>query len=551
MSTSPTDEEAWRALTAHAATMRDVHLRTLFADDPERARRLSFRLDDLLFDFSKHRVTDETMEALMALARQRDLPAWIERMFTGEKINVTEGRAVLHVALRNRDNRPIRVDGKNVVPVVSAVLAKMRKFTDRVRAGEHTGHTGEAITDVVNLGIGGSDLGPLMVCEALEPYWKEGLTPHFVSNVDGAHLGRTLKGLNPATTLFIVASKSFSTEETLTNARSARSWLVEKLGSDKAVAKHFVAVSTNHDAVKEFGIDPANVFEFWDWVGGRYSLWSAIGLPIACAIGMDAFEELLLGAHRMDAHFRSAPLEENLPVIGAMLGVWYASFFGASSHAVLPYDQSLHRLPAWLQQADMESNGKRTRRDGDVVDGYVTGPIVWGEPGTNAQHSFFQLLHQGTRLVPCDLLAPLVSHYPTGDHHRKLLANLVAQAEALMIGRTEEEARAELEASGLDAEEVERLLPHKVFEGNRPSTTVLFDRLDPKTLGSLLAYYEHRVFVQGVIWGLNSFDQWGVELGKVLAKRILPELSGAEEPSGHDTSTTALIRLIQAGPRSE
>ncbi|MEC7522511.1 MAG: glucose-6-phosphate isomerase [Myxococcota bacterium] len=551
MSTSPTDEEAWRALTAHAATMRDVHLRTLFADDPERARRLSFRLDDLLFDFSKHRVTDETMEALMALARQRDLPAWIERMFTGEKINVTEGRAVLHVALRNRDNRPIRVDGKNVVPVVSAVLAKMRKFTDRVRAGEHTGHTGEAITDVVNLGIGGSDLGPLMVCEALEPYWKEGLTPHFVSNVDGAHLGRTLKGLNPATTLFIVASKSFSTEETLTNARSARSWLVEKLGSDKAVAKHFVAVSTNHDAVKEFGIDPANVFEFWDWVGGRYSLWSAIGLPIACAIGMDAFEELLLGAHRMDAHFRSAPLEENLPVIGAMLGVWYASFFGASSHAVLPYDQSLHRLPAWLQQADMESNGKRTRRDGDVVDGYVTGPIVWGEPGTNAQHSFFQLLHQGTRLVPCDLLAPLVSHYPTGDHHRKLLANLVAQAEALMIGRTEEEARAELEASGLDAEEVERLLPHKVFEGNRPSTTILFDRLDPKTLGSLLAYYEHRVFVQGVIWGLNSFDQWGVELGKVLAKRILPELSGAEEPSGHDTSTTALIRLIQAGPRSE
>lgn len=551
MSTSPTDEEAWRALTAHAATMRDVHLRTLFADDPERARRLSFRLDDLLFDFSKHRVTDETMEALMALARQRDLPAWIERMFTGEKINVTEGRAVLHVALRNRDNRPIRVDGKNVVPVVSAVLAKMRKFTDRVRAGEHTGHTGEAITDVVNLGIGGSDLGPLMVCEALEPYWKEGLTPHFVSNVDGAHLGRTLKGLNPATTLFIVASKSFSTEETLTNARSARSWLVEKLGSDKAVAKHFVAVSTNHDAVKEFGIDPANVFEFWDWVGGRYSLWSAIGLPIACAIGMDAFEELLLGAHRMDAHFRSAPLEENLPVIGAMLGVWYASFFGASSHAVLPYDQSLHRLPAWLQQADMESNGKRTRRDGDVVDGYVTGPIVWGEPGTNAQHSFFQLLHQGTRLVPCDLLAPLVSHYPTGDHHRKLLANLVAQAEALMVGRTEEEARAELEASGLDAEEVERLLPHKVFEGNRPSTTILFDRLDPKTLGSLLAYYEHRVFVQGVIWGLNSFDQWGVELGKVLAKRILPELSGAEEPSGHDTSTTALIRLIQAGPRSE
>ena len=551
MSTSPTDEEAWRALTAHAATMRDVHLRTLFADDPERARRLSFRLDDLLFDFSKHRVTDETMEALMALARQRDLPAWIERMFTGEKINVTEGRAVLHVALRNRDNRPIRVDGKNVVPVVSAILAKMRKFTDRVRAGEHTGHTGEAITDVVNLGIGGSDLGPLMVCEALEPYWKEGLTPHFVSNVDGAHLGRTLKGLNPATTLFIVASKSFSTEETLTNARSARSWLVEKLGSDKAVAKHFVAVSTNHDAVKEFGIDPANVFEFWDWVGGRYSLWSAIGLPIACAIGMDAFEELLLGAHRMDAHFRSAPLEENLPVIGAMLGVWYASFFGASSHAVLPYDQSLHRLPAWLQQADMESNGKRTRRDGDVVDGYVTGPIVWGEPGTNAQHSFFQLLHQGTRLVPCDLLAPLVSHYPTGDHHRKLLANLVAQAEALMIGRTEEEARAELEASGLDAEEVERLLPHKVFEGNRPSTTILFDRLDPKTLGSLLAYYEHRVFVQGVIWGLNSFDQWGVELGKVLAKRILPELSGAEEPSGHDTSTTALIRLIQAGPRSE
>ncbi|GAB5540830.1 MAG: glucose-6-phosphate isomerase [Sandaracinaceae bacterium] len=551
MSTSPTEEEAWRALTAHAASMRDVHLRTLFADDPERAERMRFRLDDLCFDFSKHRVTGETMEALFALARQRELPAWIERMFSGEKINVTEGRAVLHVALRNRANRPIRVDGKNVMPQVSAVLARMRGFTERLRAGEHTGFTGEAITDVVNLGIGGSDLGPLMVCEALEPYWRAGLTPHFVSNVDGAHLGRTLKHLNPATTLFIVASKTFTTQETLTNARSARAWLVEGLESDAAVAKHFVAVSTNHEAVKAFGIDPANVFEFWDWVGGRYSLWSAIGLPIACLIGMDGFEELLLGAHRMDEHFRTAELEESLPVIGAMLGVWYTSFFGASSHAVLPYDQSLHRLPAWLQQADMESNGKRTRRDGDVVDGYVTGPIVWGEPGTNAQHSFFQLLHQGTRLVPADFLAPLESHYAMGDHHTKLLANLVAQSEALMIGRTEAEARAELEESGLSAAQVEQLLPHKVFEGNRPSSTILFDRLDPKTLGSLLAYYEHRVFVQGIIWGLNSFDQWGVELGKALAKKVLPELSGKEEPRGHDASTTALIRLIQAGPQSE
>ncbi|HJL14050.1 MAG TPA: glucose-6-phosphate isomerase [Sandaracinaceae bacterium LLY-WYZ-13_1] len=550
MSQSPTDADAWKALTAHYARVRELHLRDLFRDDPERARRMTFRLDDLYVDFSKHRVTDETLELLVQLAVERELPAWIEKMFTGERINATEGRAVLHVALRNRSNRPIRVDGKNVMPAVSAVLARMRSFTERLRSGEHRGHTDETITDVVNLGIGGSDLGPQLVAEALRPYWRDGMRAHFVSNVDGTHLAETLEGLDPARTLFVVASKSFSTQETLTNARSARRWLVEKLGAESAVAKHFVAVSTNHQAVKDFGIDPANVFEFWDWVGGRYSLWSAIGLPVACVIGMDRFEALLAGAHRMDEHFRTAPLAENIPVLSALIGLWYVNFFGAASFAVLPYDQSLRRLPAWLQQGDMESNGKRTRRDGEVVSGYYTGPIVFGEPGTNGQHAFFQLLHQGTRMVPCDFLAPVVSHHPLGDHHAKLLANLLAQTEALMIGRTEAEARAELEEAGLEEDAIARLVPHKVFPGNRPSTTMLFDRLTPETLGSILALYEHRIFVQGVIWGINSFDQWGVELGKKLAKRILPELGATSEATEHDASTRALIDHVLASRRS-
>lgn len=543
---APTESAAWKALVSHRCELEHVHMRDLFRDDPSRAERMHLELDDLYVDYSKNRIVDRTLELLFELARERDLSGWIERMFAGERINTTEDRAVLHVALRNRSDRPMRVDGVDVMPNVRAVLAKMRAFTERLRGGQHLGFTGQTITDVVNIGIGGSDLGPLMVCEALRPYWKEGMRAHFVSNVDGAHLAQTLAELDPARTLFIVASKTFTTLETLTNARSAREWLVSRLGHEDAVAKHFVAVSTNHRAVAEFGIDQENVFEFWDWVGGRYSLWSAIGLPIACVIGMGRFEELLEGAHRMDEHFRSAPFAENIPVVLALIGLWYASFWNACSFALLPYDQRLHRMPAWLQQGDMESNGKRTRRDGSVIEGYTTGPIVWGEPGTNGQHAFFQLLHQGTRLVPADFLAAIRGDDGLGDHHAKLLANLLAQTEALMIGKTEAEARAELERSGMDEERIAALLPHKVFPGNRPSTTILFDRLDPRTLGSLLALYEHRIFVQGVIWGVNSFDQWGVELGKQLASRILPELEPGAPIGEHDASTRALIDRIRA-----
>lgn len=543
---SPIETAAWRALAAHRDELRGRELRALFSEDPERAERMRLVLDDLYVDYSKNRIVDRTLALLLELAEERDVAGWTARMFAGEPINVTEGRAVLHVALRNRSERPMCVDGADVMPLVRAVLTKMRAFSERLRSGAHVGFTGETITDVVNIGIGGSDLGPLMVCEALRPYWKEGLRAHFVSNVDGAHLAETLRDLDPARTLFIVASKTFTTQETLTNARSARAWLVDRLGSEDAVAKHFVAVSTNHRAVAEFGIDPDNVFEFWDWVGGRYSLWSAIGLPIACVVGMDRFEELLEGAHRMDEHFRTAKLAENIPVVLALLGVWYASFLGACSFALLPYDQRLHRMPAWLQQGDMESNGKRTRRDGAVIDGYTTGPIVWGEPGTNGQHAFFQLLHQGTRLVPADFLAAIHGDDGLGDHHAKLLANLLAQTEALMVGKTEAEARAELTRAGMDEARIAALLPHKVFPGNRPSTTILFDRLDPRTLGSLLALYEHRIFVQGVIWGVNSFDQWGVELGKQLAARILPELSPGAPIGEHDASTRALIERVRS-----
>ncbi len=543
---SPIETAAWRALAAHRDELRGRELRALFSEDPERAERMRLVLDDLYVDYSKNRIVDRTLALLLELAEERDVAGWTARMFAGEPINVTEGRAVLHVALRNRSERPMCVDGADVMPLVRAVLTKMRAFSERLRSGAHVGFTGETITDVVNIGIGGSDLGPLMVCEALRPYWKEGLRAHFVSNVDGAHLAETLRDLDPARTLFIVASKTFTTQETLTNARSARAWLVDRLGSEDAVAKHFVAVSTNHRAVAEFGIDPANVFEFWDWVGGRYSLWSAIGLPIACVVGMDRFEELLEGAHRMDEHFRTAELAENIPVVLALLGVWYASFLGACSFALLPYDQRLHRMPAWLQQGDMESNGKRTRRDGAVIDGYTTGPIVWGEPGTNGQHAFFQLLHQGTRLVPADFLAAIHGDDGLGDHHAKLLANLLAQTEALMVGKTEAEARAELTRAGMDEARIAALLPHKVFPGNRPSTTILFDRLDPRTLGSLLALYEHRIFVQGVIWGVNSFDQWGVELGKQLAARILPELSPGAPIGEHAASTRALIERVRS-----
>jgi glucose-6-phosphate isomerase len=540
-----TRSAAWRALERHAAAMAGVHLRDLFASDGDRFARFSLRLDDLLLDYAKNRITGETMRLLFDLARQAQLEAWRTRMLSGDEINTTEHRAVLHVALRNRSSRPILAGGRDVMADVNAVLAKMRDFSERVRSGAWRGHTGEVVTDVVNIGIGGSDLGPHMACAALKPYQRPDLRPHFVSNVDGAHLLDTLAPLDPAHTLFVVASKTFTTQETMTNAASARRWVVERLGDEAAVARHFVAVSTNAQAVAAFGIRTENMFEFWDWVGGRYSLWSAIGLPIALAVGFARFEELLAGAHAMDEHFRTAPLERNMPVILALLGIWYRDFLGACSHAVLPYSEHLHRLPAYLQQADMESNGKSVRRDGARVD-YATGPIVWGEPGTNGQHAFFQLLHQGAELVPADFLAAAESLTPLGDHHDKLLANFLAQTEALAFGKTADEVRAELERQGASGAALVALLPHKVFEGNRPTNSLLFRRLDPATLGKLIALYEHRIFTQGVLWEVNSFDQWGVELGKQLAKVILMQLSGAEPVAGHDSSTNGLIAHVKA-----
>ncbi len=539
----PTQTAAWRALRAHHEDVADLQMRDLFSDDSARAARFSLTLGDLLFDFSKNRITDQTISLLMDLCEECGVRDWISRMFAGDAINETEGRAVLHTALRNRGDRSVMADGVDVMPDVRRVLSQMRSFANSVRDGTWTGHTGRPITDVVNIGIGGSDLGPVMVTEALRPYWKQGLRAHFVSNVDASHLTEVLRQVHPETTLFIVASKTFTTQETLTNARSARQWLVDHLGAQAAVARHFVALSTNRDAVVEFGIDPANMFEFWDWVGGRYSLWSAIGLSVATVVGMDHFEELLAGAYEVDEHVRSAPLRENIPVTMAALGVWYHNFFGAASHAVLPYDQYLHRFPAYLQQADMESNGKRATRDGTIIADYTTGPIVWGEPGTNGQHAFFQLLHQGTHLVPCDFIVAAQSHNPMPPHQDMLVANCVAQAEALMRGKTEEEARAELEQSGASAEQVDALVPHKTFPGNRPSNTFMMQQLTPRALGRLIALYEHKIFVQGVIWNIYSFDQWGVELGKQLAQVVLPELSGAE--GEHDASTHQLIEYYR------
>ena len=537
------DEPAWKALEAHARTLDARHLRDLFAEDGRRFERFSRRLDDLLVDFSKQRITEETLDLLLDLARAVDLEGWRARMFDGRKINTTENRAVLHTALRNRADRPVVTDGQDVMPEVRAVLARMADFSERVRDGRWTGTTGGRITDIVNIGIGGSDLGPLMVCEALKPWQRPDLRPHFVSNVDGAHLTETLRGLDPATTLFVVASKTFTTQETMTNAGSARDWLTANLpGAD--VAKHFVAVSTNAKAVAEFGIDTDNMFGFWDWVGGRYSLWSAIGLPISLAVGYNNFRELLEGAHAMDEHFRTAPLAENLPVLMALAGIWNRNFLGAASLAILPYDQHLHRLAAYLQQGDMESNGKSVTLDGRPVD-YPTGPIIWGEPGTNGQHAFYQLIHQGTELIACDFIAAAKSQTPLGDHHQKLLANCLAQSEALAFGKTVEEARAELEKAGMSGEKLTEILPHKVFEGNRPSTTILHDKLTPFSCGRLIALYEHKIFCQGIIWEINSYDQWGVELGKQLAKVILDELEGRTQPDGHDSSTTGLITWLR------
>ncbi|HTR53615.1 MAG TPA: glucose-6-phosphate isomerase [Kofleriaceae bacterium] len=541
-----TSTPAWKALLDHKQSIASTNMRELFARDPQRFAKMSREACGLFVDYSKHRATDETMRLLFALAKQADVATWRDKMFAGEKINGTEHRAVLHVALRNRSNRPIVVDGKDVMPEVNAVLAKMRDFTDRLRNGTWKGHTGKTITDVVNIGIGGSDLGPVMVTEALRPYWKAGMRAHFVSNVDGTHLVETVKDLDPERTLFIVASKTFTTQETLTNARSARAWLLDKLhAQDDAVAKHFVALSTNAKEVAAFGIDTANMFPFWDWVGGRYSLWSAIGLSIACVIGMDHFEELLAGGHEMDEHFRTAPLEHNLPVTLGVLGVWYENFWGAETHAILPYDQYLHRFAAYFQQGDMESNGKGVDRHGQRITDYSTGPIIWGEPGTNGQHAFYQLIHQGTRLIPCDFIAPIETHNPLGKHHEILLANFFAQTEALMKGKTPDEVRAELEAQKLPKDQIEPLVPHKTFTGNRPTTSIVVQKVTPKTLGSLIALYEHKIFTQGIVWDIYSFDQWGVELGKQLASKILPELNGDAKVTTHDSSTNGLINLYK------
>ncbi len=531
---------AWSALRAHAAAQGKAHLRELFESDEGRFARFSLTAEDLLVDFSKQRITTETLDLLVALARQDGLEEAREAMFEGQKINTTEDRAVLHTALRNRSGQPVMVDGQNVMPEIEAVLAQMKRFCEAVRSGAWHGHGGQRITDVVNIGIGGSDLGPQMVTQALTPYGRSGPRLHFVSNVDASHLMETLRPLDAARTLFVIASKTFTTQETMTNAASARQWFLSSGAEQADIARHFVAVSTNRDAVQAFGIDPENMFVFWDWVGGRYSLWSAIGLPIALAIGMDAFEELLAGAHAMDRHFREAPLTENIPVVLGLIGIWNSNFLGAASHAVLPYDQYLGRLPAYLQQADMESNGKSVTQEGTQIDD-TTGPIVWGEPGTNGQHAFYQLIHQGRHLIPADFIAPLESHNDLAAHHRILLSNVFAQTEALMKGRTAAEARAEMAAQNLEPAEIERLVPHRVFEGNRPSTTILFRKLTPYSLGRLIALYEHKIFTQGIIWKINSFDQWGVELGKQLANRILPELSGGEETQ-HDSSTRGLIR---------
>ncbi|MDE2117364.1 MAG: glucose-6-phosphate isomerase [Betaproteobacteria bacterium] len=535
-----TRSSAWQALSAHQAVIGKQTMREMFRADPARFDKFSLQLDGLLLDYSKNLITEETLALLLNLARQSKLDGWIARMFNGEKINTSEQRAALHTALRAPRGAEVYVDGKDIMPGVHRVLEHMRRYSDAVHNNSLRGYTGKPFRDVVSIGIGGSALGPLMACEALKPYGSAQLNAHFVSNVDATDLAETLKRLDPETTLFIVSSKTFTTQETLTNASSARAWLVKNLGAEEAVAKHFAAISTNLAATSRFGINPDNVFEFWDWVGGRYSLWSAIGLPIALYIGMDNFQQLLAGAHAMDRHFCETPLERNMPVAMGLLGIWYANFFNTASYAILPYDQYLQHFPAYLQQLEMESNGKRVDRDGQEVD-YATQMVVWGEPGTNGQHSFYQLLHQGTRMTPADFLAPLVSHNPMGEHHAMLLANCFAQTEALMLGKTAGEVRAELVAQGLGGEALESLLPYKIFPGNRPSNTLLFDRLDPRTLGMLIALYEHKVFVQGVLWNINPFDQWGVEFGKQLAGKLLPELQGKQCVSSHDASTNGLI----------
>ena len=543
---NPTTTLAWKELELHAHEMQQRHMKDLFAQDPHRFDHFHQRFEDLLVDYSKNIVTQTTLDLLVKLAEDCAVKEATEKLFTGETINGTEGRSVLHVALRNRSNEPILVDGQDVMPEVNEVLDRMQAFAGRVHRGEHTGYTGKPLTQVVNIGIGGSDLGPVMVTEALKPYWIEGREVYFVSNIDGTHLSEVLKQVDAETTLFLVASKTFTTQETMTNARSARQWFLEQGGSQQDVAKHFAALSTNAEGVKDFGIDEQNMFGFWDWVGGRYSLSASIGMSIALTIGFDRFAELLDGLHSMDQHFRNAPLPDNLPAKLALIGIWYTNFFDAETEAILPYDQYMHRFPAYFQQGNMESNGKSVDRDGNPIEDYDTGPIIWGEPGTNGQHAFYQLIHQGTRIIPCDFIAPAVSHNPLGDHHAILLSNFFAQTEALMNGKTAAQVEEKLQAEGRSDEEISKLVPFKVFDGNQPTNSLLVKQITPYTLGQLIALYEHKIFVQGVIWNIYSFDQWGVELGKQLAKAILPELKGQEDVGTHDSSTNGLINAYKA-----
>ena len=546
---NPTETQSWKDLVDHFKEMKSVHMKDLFASDPDRFKKYSIRFNGILVDYSKNIITEETLKLLLKLTDDVGLRDALNKMFNGERINETEDRAVLHTALRNRINIPVCVNDKNVMPEVNAVLSKMKDFSDKIITGEWKGFTDKKITDIVNIGIGGSDLGPVMVTECLRPYAKEGLEVHFVSNVDGTHITETLKQLNPETTLFLIASKTFTTQETMTNAFAAREWFLKCAKDHAYVAKHFVALSTNIEKVEEFGIDKDNMFVFWDWVGGRYSLWSAIGLSIACYIGYENYAELLQGAFEMDSHFRETPFERNIPVILALIGIWYNNFFGAQTEVILPYDQYMHRFPAYFQQGNMESNGKSVDRNGNKVN-YQTGPIIWGEPGTNGQHAFYQLIHQGTKMIPADFLAPAISHNRIGEHHNILLSNFFAQTEALLNGKTKEEVIEELKRDGRSDDEIRKLYPHKVFEGNRPTNSILFSKLTPRALGSLIVMYEHKIFVQGVIWNIFSFDQWGVELGKQLAKKILPELGDDKQVDSHDSSTNGLINTFKEMRRS-
>ncbi len=544
-SINPTQTNSWTSLSSHFKELESLEIKQLFKNDSNRFNEFHISFEDILIDLSKNRITSKTLTYLQDLANECQLHEAISSMFNGSEINHTEKRAVLHTALRNRSNTPVLVDGADVMPDINKVLLKMKAFSNKVHSGEWKGFTGKKITSIVNIGIGGSDLGPVMVTEALKPYKVEGIETFFVSNVDGTHIVETLKKVNPETTLFLVASKTFTTQETMTNAHSARTWLLDYYKDEKTVASHFIALSTNAKSVAEFGIDTNNMFEFWDWVGGRYSLWSAIGLSIALTIGYDNFEQLLEGAHAMDNHFKDTSFDKNIPVILALIGIWYTNFHKFESEAILPYDQYMHRFAAYFQQGNMESNGKYVDNNGNKVN-YQTGPIIWGEPGTNGQHAFYQLIHQGTKIIPCDFIAPAKSHNPIGDHHPKLMANFFAQTEALMNGKTKEEVLAELQESGLSNQEIEKLYPYKIFEGNRPTNSILVKEITPYTLGSLIAMYEHKIFVQGIIWNINSFDQWGVELGKKLAGKILPELNGKEQITSHDSSTNGLINQYKA-----